>query len=489
MRGYVVKRVTQFVRSVLPGDPFQLFILGGAVLLFISMQLRCFPIVGDYASGVNAYLQGNYRDPLAKAYQAWIAFSALARLPIVFAGAAGLFICFWPGTRQVRRILVLVCLPAIAGIVAICGRFLFLARNSEFSFVSVMQTGPHGQPWAIKTLWSIGPALHMSVLGIVLVLVFLSRLAFGMASLPLSLAESRDLESDEHKTWKRIQVFVWISIVGMSVLGPVAGIAVQSVYRIILIFVDYHRLPANAPLDIALATALLAGVAAWAVGERRWRELRQFTRVPEAQFGMLGLIFPIAVNLVPNIAFYLHDRIHWAAFEFGKFSPPIFSSYFRFPELYYFWYLPAAAFEEIIWRGYLQPRFVRRFGIIRGIFLLGVVWSAFHFLGDFRQTTEDYQVFSKLAMRLLSCLVSSYVLGWLTLRSGSIWPAALSHGLQNVLIFSTAHWLQDQDLILARAFVSICWAVLALCLFRFWPPATVQDVPDQPPEAGTEPAI
>jgi membrane protease YdiL (CAAX protease family) len=453
------------------------------------MQLRCFPVNPDFVPGENIFLGGSYTDPLAKAYQSWLSFSIAARFPIVLAGAAGLFICFWPGSRPVRRILGFVCLPAVVGIASICVRFLSLMNESSFRSASVLKTGTHNEAWIISTLWNIGPALHLSVLGILLILFFLSRLGLGIAVLPLSLEKHKVADPDEDGAWKRIQIFIWISIVGISVLGFAAGVSVRSAYRVILRFLDYHWLPANAPMDAALATALLGGIAAWAVGVNRWKELQQFTRVPGIQFGTLGVTFPIAVNLVPNSLVYLHDRIHWAAFEFGRFFPPVFSSYFRIPEAFFLWYLPAAAFEEVIWRGYLQPRFARRFGIVRGIFLLGLVWSGFHFLGDFHRTTEDHQVAIKLVLRLCSCLAMSYVFGWLTLRSGSIWPAALSHGLQNVWVLSTSTWLGWQDPMVARVIISICWGVLAFGLFRFWPLVDVQDLPDQLLQVRTEPAV
>jgi membrane protease YdiL (CAAX protease family) len=485
----VVKRFAQFARSVIPSDPFQLFFLGGSTLLFICMQLRCFPINNDYVPGVNVFLGGSYGDQIAEAYHSWLLFSVMARLPIVLAGAAGFFICFWPGPRPVRRILLFVCVPAFAGTAAICVRFLQLFKGSSFPFASILQKGPLNEAWVIKALWSIGPALHMSILGILLVLIFLSRLSFGIAVLPLSLVNGKEAEPNEEGEWKRIKIFIWISIVGISVVGFVAFLLVQAAYWVILHLANYRSLPANAPLDTAVATALFAGIAAWAVGASRWKELRQFTRVPAIQFGMLGAFVPITVYLVPNFSFYVYDRIHWAAFEFAKFSPPIFSSYFHVPEAYYFLYLPAAAFEEIIWRGYLQPRFVHRFGILRGIFLLGLVWSAFHFLGDFQKTTDDYEVALKLLLRLSFCLTMSYVLGWLTMRSGSIWPAALSHGLQNVMALSSSQWQHWQDPIVARVIVIACWGVLGFVLFRFWPPVTVVDVPDQFPETEAQPAV
>jgi membrane protease YdiL (CAAX protease family) len=484
-----VKRLIIFAGSVIPEDPAQLFLLGGSILLLISMELRCFPVVAGYTPGSNIFLRGSYYDPLAKVMQSWLLYSIWARLPIVFAGAAGLFICFWPGAHPVRRILCFVCLPALAGLVAISGRFLYLAQHPGFPYMSILQRGPHNEAWVFSTVWSLGPAVHMSVVGIAMVLVFCSRLATGVATLPLSLARAEDAAPHHDEMWKRMQAFIWVSITCTGVIGFVASMPVRAVYLVLLRFVNYRSLPPNPPLETALEAALLGGVAAWAVGEGRWRELRQFTRLPEAKFGMLGIIFPIAINLIPNLVVYLSDRIHWAASEFGRFSPPIFAFYFHFPNPYYFWYLFAAGFEEIIWRGYLQPRFVQRFGVIRGMFLLGLAWSAFHFLGDFQKTTDDYEVLLKLTSRLGFCIAMSYVLGWLTLRSGSIWPAALAHGLHNVWAFSQAQTLDGQEPLLTRTIVWTCWGLLAFTLFRFWPPSSAKDVSKQAAEIRAEPTV
>jgi membrane protease YdiL (CAAX protease family) len=273
------------------------------------------------------------------------------------------------------------------------------------------------------------------------------------------------------------------------VIGLVASTAVRAVYRVLLQFVSYRSLPSYTHLDTAFATALLSGVAAWAIGEDRWKQLRQFTRLPETKFGLLGIIFPIAINLIPNLTAYLSDRIHWAVFEFSRFSPPIFASYFHIPSSYHFWYLYffAAGFEEVIWRGYLQPRFVQRFGLMRGIFLLGLAWSAFHFLSDFQTTTRDYELLLRLASRLSLCIAMSYVLGWLTLRSGSIWPAVLAHWLHNVWRFSLVN---GRDHLLTKtivlSIVLICWGLLAFALFRFWPPSSAKEVSERVPEIQAE---
>lgn len=470
-----MKRLAGFIRSVLPADPFQLCFLCGSVLLFICMQLRCFPRILDPKPDVNDFLRGSYEDTIVKIRLSWLMFSFLARLPLFFAGTAGLFICFWPGKHPARSIFTFICVPVIGGITALCVRFLYLSPDLTSPPGSVLERGHHSQASAIRMLWDMGPALHIGFLGLALVLVFVSRLAMGVASLPLSVAKPAGPTVSQKNGWKRIEVLVWLSISLVGVFMLIAWNLVGVIYRLLPAFLDYHFLPDSASLTSALGTAMLAGMAAWADGENRWTNLRRFTRLPDVSFGMLGVVIPISVNWASNIVAYLKDRIHWAGFEYGKFGPPLLRTYFQFPQALFFWYLPAAVFEEIIWRGYLQPRFVRRFGILQGIFLLGLVWGAFHFLGDFQNTSEDYQVFFKLAFRLFSCVVLGYVFGWLTLRSGSIWPAALAHGFHNVWALSSSQWLREQDSSWVKIIPWACWALLAVALFRFWPPTIVED--------------
>jgi membrane protease YdiL (CAAX protease family) len=484
-----MRRLALFARSIIPLDPTQLFLLAGSVLLFISMQLRCYPLLPSYVLGVNAKLNGSYGEPFTLAYQSWLLFSVIARLPIVLAGAAGLFICFWPGVHSIRRILGFVVLPSFAGIVALCGRFLYASQQPDFPHVSVMQRGPHNEAWAFSTVWTLGPALHMSVVGFALVIFFVSRLAAGVSTLPVSLTHAGDTPIDE-KSWKRILVFVWISITCMSAIGALTNTALEGFYFLLAKFVNYRSVPPGDALISALSIACLVAIAAWAVGEGRWKELRQFTRSPETKFAVLGVIFPTAIELVPNVVGYVSDRVHWAAFLFGKADPPFFPSYFLVPSPLFLWYLPAAFLEEVIWRGYLQPRFVQRFGLARGIFLLAIAWSAFHFLGDFQRMTEDYQVLLQLFFRITSCVAISYVLGWLTLRSGSIWPAALAHGLSNIWIFAMTDALDaQQSPFLRRIIVTVCWGLLAFALFRFWPPTSATEDSNQLSVVAAEPAV
>ena len=163
-----MRSLVAFLRSVTPPDPYQALFLVGAFCLFISPQLRCFPIVPEYAIAANL-----------SAYQSWLKFFVSARLPIFFAGASAFFLCFWPGSHHLRRILGFVLLPAFVGFIALCYRFISLAQRPDFPHASVPQAVPHNEAWAISTVWSLGPAVHVILVGLVLGVGFC--IAIGVA--------------------------------------------------------------------------------------------------------------------------------------------------------------------------------------------------------------------------------------------------------------------------------------------------------------------
>lgn len=91
-----------------------------------------------------------------------------------------------------------------------------------------------------------------------------------------------------------------------------------------------------------------------------------------------------------------------------------------------------AAGEEICWRGLLQGQLTQRFGVSGGIVLLGLIWSLWHLpalLAGYN--FPEHPVLGAFVLFPLELIGASLFAGWLTIRSGSFWPAALSHGAVN----------------------------------------------------------
>jgi membrane protease YdiL (CAAX protease family) len=83
--------------------------------------------------------------------------------------------------------------------------------------------------------------------------------------------------------------------------------------------------------------------------------------------------------------------------------------------------------EEIGWRGFLLPRLVKQTGFTWGCLLSGCIWAVWHYPGllfaDYNAGTRP--VFA-LSCFTLMVIADSYILGWLRLRSGSLWPPSFT---------------------------------------------------------------
>jgi membrane protease YdiL (CAAX protease family) len=91
--------------------------------------------------------------------------------------------------------------------------------------------------------------------------------------------------------------------------------------------------------------------------------------------------------------------------------------------------------EEIGWRGFLLPRLVQQAGFTWGCLLSGCIWAVWHYPGllfaDYNAGTKP--VFALTCFTLM-VIADSFILGWLRLKSGSLWTAAILHASHNLFI-------------------------------------------------------
>ncbi len=91
--------------------------------------------------------------------------------------------------------------------------------------------------------------------------------------------------------------------------------------------------------------------------------------------------------------------------------------------------------EEIGWRGFLVPELSKVVGFSGVGLISGLMWAVYHYpILLFADYNAGGPAWYGLACFTLMVVADSFILAWLTLRSGSLWPAAILHGSHNLFI-------------------------------------------------------
>jgi membrane protease YdiL (CAAX protease family) len=445
-------RAGAFVRSVLPAEPAHWLILIGSTLLYISPNLHWW--TGPVPPAVESY--------------SWRFRARLITRLLVVSGAAGYFLSFVPRKRQSYFPFQFVFFPAAIALItmAALGASWIAGPNGEISVIARATDARYF--WHLDVLknfaMDFGTAFWVAGLGFVLVAVFFVMLRLGRASLPIRLTIPQVTVGSgilERNDETRTMLFVWMLISLLPLANFLIGLPISAAFMVpAMDFLGSHLkyLTWADRVVSALSLFLLIMVA---MGTDSKNTLRKSFRPPPVKYFGISMLIPATLATIWPLAHYLYDRIHWAAFEFGVHAAPQPKTYFEFPISAELWLLVPALVEEIAWRGFLQPRFIRRYGLARGILLVGIVWGAFHFSGDFHANMTVAVVVVTLVRRLCLTVAQSYVLAWLTIRSKSVLPAALAHGFYNIFLHLPLHpiiWLWP-----------VLWAGCGWILFRYFP--------------------
>lgn len=92
-----------------------------------------------------------------------------------------------------------------------------------------------------------------------------------------------------------------------------------------------------------------------------------------------------------------------------------------------------AVFEEIGWRAWMLPRLMERMSVQRALWVSALVWAFWHtpfVLGGIHHLPGIPIVFVVLTLPILT-IGAGLVIGWLWVRTQSIWIVALAHGSLN----------------------------------------------------------
>lgn len=466
------KSFDDIVRPYLPSQRAHWLLIVGSFFLFISHEARWLPA---------QYFPDRTASLLAM---------LLLTLPLTIAGAAAWYIALIPCERPARRLLLWVILPASVSILVIAALSdlrIWIPVDPTISIVETTIKTRLDLRGIIHLFKGFGVGMQLAVAGLAMVLAFLILLVGNRATVPTSLGpidESIQAVPDTDDSvlaHRKMMRFVW----NMTALCIVLALASSLVFLPVGLgrtqfssawFYAYYSLVNSALLFVFVLLAL---------GKEGRTGIRDYFSIPQTKYLVLGILFPAAVASAWPIVNFVHSRILWAHGLRGTFMPPELGNFFVAPTWGMLLYLPAALGEEIAWRGYLQPRFISRYGLLRGILLLGVVWGAFHFFFEFNGASSWLRILQLTSTRILGTVALSFPLAWLAIRSRSILPAVLAHAAHNTGIHFPRIPFRELDLM-----HDLLYLILGYLLFRYFPAPGdgnindgVEPAPEPAPEA------
>ncbi len=91
--------------------------------------------------------------------------------------------------------------------------------------------------------------------------------------------------------------------------------------------------------------------------------------------------------------------------------------------------------EEWGWRGYLLPKMIKIFGTMPAVFITGVIWGLWHL--PLTMMGHNYGVgypgfpVTGIITMCIFCVIIGISFAYITIRTGSVWPAVIAHGSLN----------------------------------------------------------
>ncbi|MGO8734765.1 MAG: lysostaphin resistance A-like protein [Terriglobia bacterium] len=404
-----------------------------------------------------------------------LGWSLYVALPIrgllLFAAIKSFWVCCLGGKAPGRTILSWVFPPVLLSMALFC---LSIVRLVVRPTRSVLETGGDVLHRGLGNMScvpaALGAGFYFAVAGLVLLGVGVWRLNRGLATLPVRFVDDDPTslcEGSKNNPARAMVVFGSLALALPWILASLAGLALT------LVPTDVSQ-PGpgmvlwSDKLILLVTSSVPALSAVYVLGGRRKTKLRQMLRFSSLQSYGLALALPALVVGVSQFVYYCAE--HWFR---GSIGVPTVIQAFKLNMVPLAWlvtFVVAALFEEIGWRGYLQPTMVSRFGVRRGILLVGLIWGAFHLSGDLGGLVGLGSAITSLATRLLAGTILAVAFGWLRMYSGSFLPVAAMHAGYNILLQNLQRGrlpIQPPGAIWATL---AAWAVVGFLLFMYWPP-------------------
>lgn len=191
-------------------------------------------------------------------------------------------------------------------------------------------------------------------------------------------------------------------------------------------------------------------------------------RLGKLKYLLLSLILPVIAGMVvypiawtTGIGTFDAERFHsfmraWAiSIGFGLFSSML-----------------SAAGEELGWRGFLAPELAKKFSYTKSCLIMAVIWNIYHYpVLLFGGYNNGESIVLSLIFFTITVTAVCFITGWIRLKTGSFWGAAIFHASHNFFIqsvFDTMTITKSHTTLFTTEFGMGLCVVYACFAFFFW---------------------
>lgn len=103
--------------------------------------------------------------------------------------------------------------------------------------------------------------------------------------------------------------------------------------------------------------------------------------------------------------------------------------------------------EEYGWRYFLQPILQKKYGLRRGVLLLGLIWGVWHLPVQMIYYSTPQWYFN-LGMQIITCVSLGVFYGWAYLKTDNIWLPVILHYLNNAIVSFADDMPADEEALL-----------------------------------------
>lgn len=237
------------------------------------------------------------------------------------------------------------------------------------------------------------------------------------------------------------------------------------------------------PTLAALLTCYLSGISLSSLGFR-WPRLRYIG---------LGYGLPILYALLAYVPYWISNSGSLNVSQYAAFSASSLKLHTTTGALLLNLFLllgfgvisstTSGLGEEIGWRGFLFPSLFRLIGPGGAILISGLIWAFWHYPGILG---ANYNSGGPAWVALLCftwmVVAGAAIFGWLRVKSGSVWPAAIAHGSHNLFIQAICDPITRQDKTSAiwttefGILLAVTTTIVALVCWLKFPPKTQDEI-------------